>query len=262
VTRRLALFTLAPFLTAAALAQAVPQTPAPASLTFDIVSIRPSNENSVNGGIKPLPNGNGYTARNFPVKLMISLMYRIPMRQIKGGPEWLNTERFDVDAKADRTYGVEELHTMYKNMLADRLSLKFHMESKPGNIYSLTVDPTGLKMKPNTTPDDFKIPVNFTPAGFQGIRVSMPYLCWFLGQQLQDDARPVVDQTGLNGNFDFMLSFKPVNPPVAKDDTGAPPDDRPSIYEALRQQLGLHLQPTKGPVDYFVIDSVQKPSAN
>jgi uncharacterized protein (TIGR03435 family) len=232
------------------------------TLTFDIAAIRPSNENSLNGGIKPLPNGNGYTARNIPVKLMISLMYRIPMRQIKGGPDWLNTERFDVDAKADNTYGVEELHTMYKNLLADRFALKFHTESKPGNIYSLTVDPAGLKMKPNATPDDFRIPVNFANNGFQGIRVSMPYLCWFLGQQLQDDERPVVDQTGLQGNFDFFLSFKPVNPPPAKDDSGLPPDDRPSIYDALRTQLGLHLQPGKGPVEYFVIDSIQKPSAN
>lgn len=233
-----------------------------AGLNFEIASIRRSNEASLNGGIKPLPNGNGYLAQNIPVKLMISLMYRIPMRQIKGDPEWLSSDRYDVEAKADKAYSVEELHTMYKNLLADRFGLKFHTESKPGNIYSLTVDPSGLKMKPNGTADDFKIALNFVPGGFQGIRVSMPYLCWFLGQQLQDDERPVVDQTGLHGNFDFLLSFKPLNPPAGREETGAPPDDRPSIYDALRVQLGLKLQPTRGPVEYFVIDNIQKPSAN
>lgn len=232
------------------------------SLTFDIASIRPSNVNSLNGGIKPLPNGNGYIAQNIPVKLMISLMYRIPMRQIKGDPEWLSSERYDVSAKADKAYSVEDLHTMYKNLLADRFGLKFHVEQKQGNMYSLTVDSTGLKMKPNGSVDDFKIPVNFAAGGFDGVRVSMPYLCWFLGQQLQDDERPVIDQTGLQGNFDFHLSFKPINPPVAREDTGAAPDDRPSIYDAVRTQLGLKLQSSRGAVPYFVIDSVERPTPN
>ena len=232
-------------------------------LTFDVASIRSSNADNLNGGIKPLPGGYGYTAQNIPVKLMISLMYRVPMRQIKSAPEWLNTERFDVEAKADRAYSVEDLHIMYQNMLIDRFNLKFHMETKQGNIYSLTVDPSGLKMKPNDSPQDFNIPVNFAPNGFVGHRVPMPYLCWFLGQQLQNDERPVVDQTGLKGNYDFNLSFTPPRPPdVTKEDSGAPLDDRPSIYDALREQLGLKLQAEKGPVTYLVIDSIQKPSDN
>jgi uncharacterized protein (TIGR03435 family) len=229
-------------------------------LGFDVVSIHPSNANDLNGGIKPLPGGYGYEAKNIPVKLMISLMYRVPMRQIEGAPEWLSSERFDVEAKADHAYGVEDLREMYRNMLAERFSLRFHKESRPGNIYALTVDPGGLKMKRNDSPQDYKIPVNFTANGFMGRRVPMPYLCWFLGGQLQDDARPVVDQTGLEGNYDFDLSFRPLR--GGGEDAGAAADDRPMLYDALRQQLGLKLQPAKGQVEYLVIDGVERPSAN
>jgi uncharacterized protein (TIGR03435 family) len=152
---------------------------------------------------------------------------------------------------------------MFQSLLADRLGLKFHIETKQGNVYALSVDPAGLRMKPNDSPQDYNIPVNFATNGFVGRRVPMPYLCWFLGQQLQDDARPVVDETGLKGNYDFSLSFRPVRPPDAsREDSGAPPDDRPSIYDALKEQVGLRLQPQKGPVDYLVIDSIQKPSEN
>jgi uncharacterized protein (TIGR03435 family) len=229
-------------------------------LTFDVVSIHASSANDLNGGIKPLPGGYGYEAKNIPVKLMISLMYRVPMRQIEGAPEWLSSERFDVEAKADHAYGVEELHTMYKNMLAERFGLRFHMESRAGNVYALTVDSGGLKMKRNDGPQDYKIPVNFTANGFAGRRVPMPYLCWFLGGQLQDDGRPVADQTGLMGNYDFDLSFRPLR--GAGEDAGAPADDRPTLYDALKKQLGLRLQPAKGQVEYLVIDGVDHPSAN
>jgi uncharacterized protein (TIGR03435 family) len=228
-------------------------------LTFDVVSIHPSNANDLNGGIKPLPGGYGYQAKNIPVKLMISLMYRVPMRQIEGAPEWLSSERFDVEAKADHAYGVEDLREMYRNMLAERFNLRFHKESRPGNVYALTVDPGGLKMKRNDSPQDYKIPVNFTATGVAGRRVPMGYLTWFLGQALQDDARPVVDQTGLEGNYDFDLSFRPLR---GGEDAGAPTDDRPTLYDALRQQLGLRLQPGKGQVEYLVIDEVERPSAN
>ncbi len=88
----------------------------------------------------------------------------------------------------------------------------------------------------------------------------MPYLCWWLGQQLQSDERPVVDHTGLTGKYDFTIRFARELPPGAiRDNEG---DQEPSIFEALREQLGLRLVPEKGPVEYLVIDNVEKPSAN
>src|ERR1700679_2027078 len=73
----------------------------PSRLTFDVATIRRSNANDLAGGIKPLPGGNGYSAKNIPIKLMISLMYRVPIRQITGGPDWLASDRYDIEARAD-----------------------------------------------------------------------------------------------------------------------------------------------------------------
>ena len=89
-------------------------------LRFDVASIHASRKADLSGGIKPMPGGVGYTAENVPVKLMISLMYKVPMRQILGAPEWLATERYDVQAKADGKYGIDELQAMYRTMLQER----------------------------------------------------------------------------------------------------------------------------------------------
>jgi uncharacterized protein (TIGR03435 family) len=125
------------------------------------------------------------------------------------------------------------------------------------------LDTGGTKMKVNDSPDDYKIPVNFSPEGFVGARVPMGYLCWFLGQQLQNDERPVINRTGLSGNYDFSLSFMPELPPGVQRDN-LPPEvlNRPSIFDAVRQQLGLKLVPQKGPVDHYVIDHIDRPSDN
>jgi uncharacterized protein (TIGR03435 family) len=236
----------------------------PTRLTFDVASIHPSKPGSVNGGIKPLPGGHGYTAENFPVQLMISLMYKVPMRQIKGAPDWLNTDRFDIEAKADHAYSVDDLHIMFQNLLADRFNLKFHKDIKEGAVYALTVDKPGLKMKVNDSPQDFNIPMNARGVGVAvGARVPMPYFSWWLGQQLQNDERPVIDLTGLDKNYDFTLTFLPLFPPDFPKEN-LPPEllDRPSIFDALKQQLGLKLTAQKGPVEYYVIDHVEKPSEN
>jgi len=235
----------------------------PSRLTFDVATIRRSNANDLTGGIKPLPGGNGYSAKNIPIKLMISLMYRVPMRQITGGPDWLASDRYDVEARADRSYNVDDLHLMFQNLLADRLNLKFHIETKEGNVYALMLDTPGSKMKVNDSPQDYKIPMNFGPEGAIGVRVPMPYFCWFLGQQLQNTQRPVIDLTGLTGNYDFTLSFMPELPPdVSKDNLPPEVRDRPSIFDAVKQQLGLKLVPQKGPIDHYIIDSIDRPTDN
>lgn len=239
------------------------QTAAAPRLTFDVVSIHPSDPNAQGGMIKPIPGNHGYTAQNVPIRLMIALMFKIPARQIEGGPEWINTERFDIEARSDGPHSVDDLHTMYQNLLVDRFGMKFHHDIREGNIYSLTIDPSGLKLKPNDTPENDKIPVNGPPSHVTGVRVPMVYLTWFLSQVLQDDTRPVVNQTGLTGNYDFTLSFRPILPPDAPADA-LPAEDRdlPTLFEALPTQLGLRLTSTRGPVDHFVIDHIDKPTAN
>ncbi len=236
----------------------------PARLTFDVMSIKPFQPGAEGGGIRALPGGQEYRAVGANVMLMIGLMYKIPGRQITGGPDWLSSDRWDIDAKADRPgYSLDDLHIMFQNMLADRFQLKFHKETKEGPVYAMTIDKSGLKMKVNESPEPFKIPINGGLDGLVGARVPMQYRTWFLGQQLQQDGRPVINKTGLEGNYDFTLSYLPELPPnVNRDDLPPALLDRPNIFQALREQLGLRLEPQKGPVEYFVIDSAAKPAAN
>lgn len=237
----------------------------PTRLTFEVASIRPSQ--SASGalfGIKPLPGGSGYTAQNVPFKLMMSLMYKVPMRQILGGPDWINTDRFDIEARADHPSSVDDLHVMFQNLLADRFNLRFHKEVKEGPVYALSVDKSGLKMKADGTGQALGVPI--APAaggGVTGTRVPMQYLTWWLSQQLQNDGRPVVDETRLDQSYDFTLSFAPQLPPdVSRESLPPEMQNLPSIFDAVKQQLGLKLEAQKGPVEYYVIDNVDKPSAN
>jgi uncharacterized protein (TIGR03435 family) len=165
--------------------------------------------------------------------------------------------------KADKKYSLEDLHVMYQNMLIDRFKLKYHLETKEANAYVLTVDKGGLRMTPNDKAEDFNIP--WIPQGYgsvKGTRVPMPYLCWQLGQILQDDERPVVDETGLKGKYDFALTWLPSNADQFRDKLPSDVFERPIIFAAVREQLGLKLTAQKGPVTYFVIDHIERPSEN
>jgi uncharacterized protein (TIGR03435 family) len=236
----------------------------PARLTFEVASIKPTKPGDRGGGIKPMAAGQGYDAQGATVRLMISLMYRIPMQHVTGGPGWVDSDLWDVKAKADKSYSLDDLHTMFQNLLADEFKLKFHKEVKQGPVYLLTVDKSGLKMTVNTSPQDYEIPIQGGP-GFVtvGKRVPMEYLCYNLGQILRNDDRPVIDKTGLTGYYDFTLKFMPPLPPGFNLEN-LPPElqNRPSIFDALRDQLGLKLEAQKGPVEYYVIDSIEKPAAN
>lgn len=233
-------------------------------LTFEVASIKPVKPGGRGGGIKPMSAGQGYIAEGVPVKLIINLMYKVPMKQITGGPSWLDTDLWDIQAKADRSYNIDDLHTMFQNLLADEFKLKFHKETREGPVYALMVDKGGSKMKVNESAQDYEIPIMGGPGGvLTGKRVPMEYLCYFLVQALRDDARPVIDKTGFTGNFDFTLSFAPELPAnFPKENLPAGFLDRPNLFDALRQQLGLKLEPQKGPVEYYVIDHVEKPAGN
>jgi uncharacterized protein (TIGR03435 family) len=230
-------------------------------LTYDVASIRLTSEQSRNGYIKATPGGTGYTAHNISVRLMISLMYQIPLRQVKGGPDWLDSDRYDVEARADKPYTLDDLHIMYQNLLADRFNLKFHKETREGNVYALQQDTPGSKMKLNESAQDFHIPITYAPDGTAvGVRVPMSYLAWWLGQQIQNQERPVINLTSLDKYYDFTLSFAPVLPPGTE--TEKPPSDKPSVFDALKEQLGLKLVQQRGPIDYYVIDHIDRPSDN
>jgi uncharacterized protein (TIGR03435 family) len=233
-------------------------------LTFEVASIKLSKPGTFGGAIKVMPGGQEYVAQNASIKLIFSLMYKVPMRQITGGPDWFTSDAYDIDAKADHSYNLDDLHIMFQNLLADEFKLTFHKEIKEGNVYALTIDKSGLKMKENDTDQKFDIPITRDQSGVAtGVRVPMQYLCWWLGQNLQQDERPVVDMTGLTKNYDFTLTFLPPLPPNFNTEN-LPPEllSRPSIFEALKQQLGLRLDLQKGPVEYYVIGHLERPAGN
>jgi uncharacterized protein (TIGR03435 family) len=236
-----------------------------AQLTFDVVAIHPSQPDAAGGGIMPLPNGSGYMARNMSVKSMMAVMYRTPTRQIEGGPGWFGTELFDVEARADRGgYSMDELHAMFKSLLRDRFGLTFHIDTREGPVYILAVDKGGSKMKDDGAVGNLNVPITQSgPGQWVGTKVPMEYLCWRLGQALEGDLRPVIDQTGLKDVYDFQLTFLPILALGASPDQ-LPPDvrDRPTLRDSLQEQLGLVLKPAKGPVEYYVVDHLDKPSAN
>jgi uncharacterized protein (TIGR03435 family) len=235
-----------------------------ARLEFEVASIKPAKPGADGGGIKPLPGGQTYVATNVPVKLMIKLMFHLNDRQISGGPGWLDTDLYDVDAKADGPHSLDDLHVMFQNLLVDRFKLKYHKETRILPAYELVVDKSGAKLTENKSPEHFDIPVR--PTGFgklEATHCSMSYFSWSLSQRLD---RPVIDQTGLTQFYDFKLEWTPELPPgvAARPDLAAnvPPTNGPDIFTALREQLGLKLDSHKGPVEVMIIDQVERPSEN
>jgi uncharacterized protein (TIGR03435 family) len=236
-------------------------------LTFEVASIKPAKPGAGGGSVYPKPAGQGYEAEGATVRQMISVVYRLPIANIKGGPAWLDKDEWDVEAKADHAYNLDDLHQMFQNLLADEFKLKFHEETKEGPLYALTVDKSGPKMKVNDGPEDFGTPMIDGHIGgvATGKRVPMKYLCYWIKKfvLLYYDDRPVIDKTGLTGYYDFTLSYQREMPP-GFDKSNWPPEllARPSIFDALRDQLGLKLEAQKGPVPYYVIDHVEKPPTN
>ena len=241
----------------------------PGRLTFEVMSIKPWKPGQPGSGITTLPGGQEYRARGAAMIGMIQTIYRILIPQISGGPDWIKTERWNVDAKADHGgYSLDQLHEMFKNVLADRFQLKFHWETREGPVYLLTIDKPGLKMKVNHNPEPIKggVPIAgdpTSPDGTVGHGVAMEYLTWWLGQRLQQEGRPVIDRTGLDGYYDFKLAYAAeLAPDFPGDSAPAGGMDRPGIFQAVREQLGLRLELQKGPVGHFFIDSVERPITN
>ena len=247
-----------------------PAQDAPAPLAFDVASIKLSKRGGRGGGIRPLQGGQTYVATNVPVRLIIRLMYRLADSQLVGGPEWLNTELYDIEGKTEMKGATsDQLHEMFQALLADRFKLKFHQETKEIVRFVLTVDKSGSRMKISEAPNNFDIPIQGAGRGkIVGQRVPIPHFCWFLSQGLNV---PVVDKTGLDKNYDFTLEWSPELQDAAKAGLAVPgnaPNELPAVsygptlFTALREQLGLKLEPQKAPVQVLVIDHAQKPTEN
>jgi uncharacterized protein (TIGR03435 family) len=240
----------------------------PPDLRFEVASLKPSEPGGRGGGIRPAPGGMRYLANNCPIKLMIQVAYRVKAEQIIGGPGWLDTDRFDLDAKAEKASSAAELHVMLMNMLVDRMQMKFHHEKKEMRMYALTVDKSGPRATPHEAANAGEPWVDIATEKFLHLKMKatcapMDYFAFQLSLLMD---LPVVDLTGLKGGYDFNLEFTRELPPGFPEGgkiNGEDPDTSgPTVYAALKQQLGLELKAQKGPVEVIVIDHAERPAGN
>jgi uncharacterized protein (TIGR03435 family) len=187
----------------------------------------------------------GMTIRN-----LIWLAWKLPPERVVGGPKWLDSDRYDIQAKAPvgSRGGESEQWGRVQTLLADRMRLRVHRETKNESVYFLQVAKGGLRMEPDSSRSRTGsiLPWSMIVRELSGIV-----------------GRPVIDQTGLTGAWHVALRYtsedgKPASRgvPVIESDPG------PSIFTAVQEQLGLRLDAGKGPVERLVIDSVERPSAN
>jgi uncharacterized protein (TIGR03435 family) len=256
--------------------------PAAAPLTFDAISIHPTKlkTTTVNGDVEISrmviqATLDSYHVENATVKGLIMDGYGVKEDSIIGGPDWIGTTGYDVDAKVTPAADAPppklnraERRQMIQSLLADRFKLVVHNETKDAPIYELDLAKSGSKL-PITTPNDTFAkgingldgnpvssghPVLLGRGRLFGQSVTIASLIEYLKQELK---RPVVDKTGLTGKYDLSLQWTPDNTLADSPLAGGP-----SIFTALQEQLGLKLISTHGPVKTLVIDHVEQPSPN
>ena len=248
---------------AASLQESSALHPAPA---FDIVSIKPNKSGSGNFGIRT--DDGSFAATNISLKTLLSNAYGFRDGLISGVPAWAESARFDVDAKivdpdveALKKLTPEQRRAMLVPILTDRFHVQVHTETRVRPEYDLVVTRDGPKFKESALPDaksGTTVGNNYMTA----TAVPMSSLTYQLSGQLD---RTVIDKTGLKGKYDLHLKWAPEQAAMAGPDGGERADSNdtaPSIFTALQEQLGLKLQPVKGPVETLVVDRAEPPTEN
>jgi uncharacterized protein (TIGR03435 family) len=239
---------------------------ADASPAFEVATIKPSKPDTPGKAIRV--NGRHFSTLNTTLSDLITFAYGLHARQIVGAPAWIETEKYDLEAQPDGEGQPNDRQwkMMLQKLLADRFSLAFRHDKKELSVYALVIGKAGPKLTksegdPNGLPALFfrgpgVLPVrNATMADFAGV------------MQAAVLDRPVVNQTGLSGRFDFQLKWTPDETQFGGRGARVPsPDDNadvsPDLFTAIQQQMGLQLKSVKAPVDVLVIDLVEKPSEN
>lgn len=229
---------------------------APPDPQFEIASVKLSNTDlHSSSGIK---TGNGrLDAENVTLKRCIMGAYGVGPHQISGGPDWLDSDRFQISAKADQLINDDAvLMKMLKDLLRERFHLEMHHEVKMLPALILKTGKSGPKLEKaeegeagtNTTN-------NNANASITAHNTDMDSFARVLARQMD---LPVVNQTGLEGIFNFKLEWVRDNGRVG--DSGTP--EGATIFTAIQEQLGLHLRSQKSPVEVLVIDRAERPSQN
>jgi uncharacterized protein (TIGR03435 family) len=266
------------------------------ALEYDVASIKrftPGGPLILNGFHPFVETPDGLVVRTATVKMLILRAYGVDAYQMTGGPDWLNSERYDIDAKFDGTTAdeLQKLSTndrilarqrMLQTILSERFNLTIHRETKELQVYSLIVAKNGPKLKevklddvdpskPKTGPAPGSAQMTSGAAGGQmrGFASSLANLTVMLTNYLH---RPVIDRTGLTGIYDYTLRWTSDDGQTQSSSSiqRGPPSGLPStdpsggasLLTAIQEQLGLKLESAKGPIELIVIDHVERPSGN
>jgi uncharacterized protein (TIGR03435 family) len=254
---------------------------------FEVASVKPSFSQSIQH-VRPLP---GRLTADASLQVLMQYAYGVEPFQIVGGPEWPMDGRYEIDAKAGGNASRARMFVMLQSLLEDRFQLKTHREIRELPVYALVAAKGGLKLPPPVEGSCVDAPADAPPewaggrmavpgeiqhaaglcgsasvhleptgARMQGGKIATPELVRMLSLAL---GRSVIDKTGFTGLFDLKLDF------VADETTPTMPPPPPgsempglSLSQALRQQLGLQLESTKGPVEVIVVDHAERPSGN
>lgn len=244
------------------------QAPAarPAFQAFEVATVKPVEADAKAGRMFRMDGTHRWVATNFTLQALIALGYDLNPRTISGGPDWLASQRFDIEAVTPGDVPPTRLEQMQmlRALLVERFGLKFHRQEMEFAIYALTVAKGGPKLqtaaKPNDPPkiigivfpDRIEVPAS---------SVTMDDFVAMLQRATLD--RPTVNQTGLTGKYDFDLKFAQDESqyggevPKASDDSQSPP-----LFTAVQEQLGLKLEATRGMVSAMVVDEVKKPQTD
>lgn len=232
---------------------------------FEVASVKPAVDDDRNGkSLFSFPGGR-ITVTRLRLKQLVEIAYGVQPYQIVGGPAWMDVDRFDIEARPaasseaakDRPASPKsppspEVLRMLQTLLEDRFQLKVHRETREASVLGLMVVKGGHKLRPTEKPDEKPFVSNYQNGAITaliGQNAPVSLLTIELARRFK---RPVLDQTGLKGSYDFRVEF-------AADDSAS---QGPSIYAALQEQLGLKLENTKGPSEVLVIDRVEKLARN
>jgi bla regulator protein blaR1 len=276
---------------AAILAVAAGPPPAAQTPSFEVASVR--RNNSGDGSTTRRMQPGGTTFINVPVRQLIIGAYGVQPFQVVGGPAWITSDRFDINAKAEGAPSPEQMNLMLRALLADRFKLIVRQEQREMPIYTLVKaredGQLGPALKPSTVdcgatgrgrggpPPAAPGAGGAPPLPLAGCRMMIApgrieiggqpitQLATFLSSQV---GRSIIDKTGLTGRYDVQLSFLPDGGrggPLGPLPPGAPAlppidPDAPSIFTAVQEQLGLKLESGRGPVDVIVIERVEPPT--
>jgi bla regulator protein blaR1 len=245
---------------------------------FEAVSIKPNKSGDARAVFHPSPGGR-LTATNVTAKALIEWAYGVRDFQLSSKPGWADSERFDVAAKSDGNprydFTKPELETMFRSVLADRFKLAIHRTTKEMPIYSLVLAKNGPRIQAVDEGDCPEVPTPENPCRslrpnkfgqLSAKKAPLPALALVLVGFVR---RMVVDNTGLKGSYSYTLDWtKYLQPPEVPPGVVPPPNAfdpasvEPAIATALEEQLGLKLEPAKGPVEMIVMDHLERPSEN